>query len=205
MVEAILDGGHLGIARPAPAVEETSRGPAAASPIVRRGISITAAYLGTTFAPGLGWQSGAQVGVRWQSSELYAGVTYVIFPPIEATEQGISLRLTRYPGSLVLGYEGAARLAPIVEVALTLDYVRRRTLEAPGFNPTDEEGRWNFGVGVEAGISWLVLPRFRLLAQVGVDWMVNSYCLRGSGRTHHLVPAAPVRPKAIVGVALDLW
>ena len=202
MVEAILDGGHVGIARPLrPAGEETSRAPAPRGP--RRGIAITGGYFGTAFAPGLGWQSGAQFGLRWQYGELYAGVAYAIFAPIETTRSGVSLRLSRYPGSLVLGYEGSSRLAPIVEVELTVDHVRRQTLQAEGFDPTDSEGRWTLGVGGEVGLSWSILPRLRLLALGGADWMVNSYAYVAPSGI--IVPASSVRPKVVVGLGLDLW
>jgi len=203
MVEAILDGGHVGIARPLrPAGEETSRAPGPRSP--RRGIAITGGYLGTAFAPGLGWQSGAQFGLRWQSGELYAGVAYAIFAPIDATKEGVSLRLSRYPGSLVLGYEGTTRLAPIVEVQLTVDYVQRLTQQSQGFDPTDPAGRWTLGVGAEVGMSWSILPRLRLLALGGADWMVNSYAYVAQPYAV-IVEASSVRPKVVLGLGLDLW
>ena len=204
MVEAMLDGGHVGIARPArPAGEDTSRPPAGPRG-PRRGIAITGGYIGTSFAPGLGWQSGAQFGVRWQARELYAGLAYAIFGPIDAAAAGISLQLSRHPGSLVLGYEGDTRLAPIIEVQLTVDYVQRRTLLAEGYDKREDEGRWTLGVGGEVGLSWSVLPRFRLHAQGGADWMINSYAYV-SQPYRTIVPASPVRPKVMVGLALDLW
>jgi hypothetical protein len=201
MVEAMLDGGHVGIARPAPAGEEASRTPGPRGP--RRGIAVTGGYLGTTFAEGLGWQSGAQFGVRWQSSVLYAGLTYAIFGPMEASAYGITLDLRRHPGSVVLGYEGATRLAPIVEVGLMVDYVTRRTTDAEGFDPRPDDRRWSFGVGVAAGVSWSVLPRFRLMAQAGADWMANSYDYVAPPNT--ILRASQVRPKAMVGLGVDLW
>ena len=202
MVEAILDGGHVGIARPTRAAgEETSRASGPRGP--RRGIALTGGYFGTAFAPRLGWHSGAQFGLRWQSGELYAGVAYAIFAPIETTANGVSLRLSRYPGSLVLGYEGSSRLAPIVEVELTVDHVRRQTLQAEGFKPTDSEGRWTLGVGGEVGLSWSILPRLRLLVLGGADWMVNSYAYVAPNGI--IVPASTVRPKVVVGLGLDLW
>jgi hypothetical protein len=205
MVEAILDGGHLGIARPSrPVGEDTPRAPGAAR-VPRRGIAVTGGYLGTTFASGLGWQSGAQFGLRWQSGELYAGVAYAIFAPIDATNNGISLRLSRYPGSVVLGYEGTSRLAPIIEVELMADYVRRETLNAEGFQATPSDGRWTFGVGAEAGLSWSILPRLRLLVVGGADWMINSYSFVVDSPHAVIIPASSVRPKVMVGLGLDLW
>jgi hypothetical protein len=206
MVEAMLDGGHVGIARPTrPAGEDTARPPGAGPRGPRRGIAITGGYLGTSFAPGLGWQSGAQFGVRWQARELYAGVAYAILGPIDAAaDNGISLQLSRYPGSIVLGYEGATRLAPLIEVQLTVDYVRRRTLLAEGFDKKEDEGRWTVGVGGEVGLSWSVLPRFRLHAKGGADWMINSYAYVSQPYAV-IVEAGPVRPKVVLGLALDLW
>jgi hypothetical protein len=204
MVEAILDGGHVGIARPSrPAGEDPSRAPGAARGL-RRVVTLTGGYLGTMLASELGWQSGAQFGLRWQSGELYAGIAYAIFSPIDVTSQGISLRLKRYPGSVVLGYEGTSRFAPIIEVELTADYVQRETLNAEGFSPRESEGRWTFGAGAEAGISWSMLPRLRLVVMGGADWMVNSYAFV-TQPYKVIIPASSVRPKVIVGLGVDLW
>ena len=75
MVEAILDGGHVGIAR---AAEVAQEGRGSAGRASRHGLALTAGYMGTTFASRLGWQSGALIGARWQLAPLYAGVTYGI-------------------------------------------------------------------------------------------------------------------------------
>jgi hypothetical protein len=103
MVEAILDGGHVGIARGARG--EIPIAPASsAAQRSRNGIAATAGYLGTTFAPNLNWQSGALLGLRWHWGELYAGVIFEIFAPIQTSataESPVPILLVRHPGAIV--------------------------------------------------------------------------------------------------------
>jgi hypothetical protein len=204
MVEAILDGGHVGIARPPPREEPlASRAPWQS----RRAFAASAGYLGTTFGPGLGWQSGAFIGLRWQSSGFYAGIISEIFTPI-TTEQGpISLLLVRRPGAIVAGYEGASRVAPTIEIDFTIDYVTRTTVGArDGYQLTPPQSRWFFGLGMMGGVSWTFLPRFRLLAQVGADWILNPYSYVLSPTVAApVVETSTIRPKGSAGIAIDVW
>jgi hypothetical protein len=203
MVEAILDGGHLGIARPAVVDEGTARSRASGRH-GRRGLAGSAGYVGTTFAPQLGWQSGVVIGLRWQWSEFYAGASYGLFPSILTQSAPVSIALIRHPGAIVLGYEGTSRLAPIIELDLAVDYVRRDTIQlSEGFARTPPQGRWIFGIGGQAGVAWSVLPRFRLLAKAGVDWMMNPYSYVAF-QTVIIAPAA-IRPKVGVGLVIDFW
>jgi hypothetical protein len=202
MVEAILDGGHVGIAKER---AEPAPPPAASVPRAKRwGFAGTAGYTGSTFASGLGWQSGAIVGLRWQWGEFYSGATFSGFPPVITETSPASIVLVRYPGALVFGYEGSSVIAPTVEVDLVVDFVSRRT-SAPesGYVATPPEGRWSFGMGAQAGFSWSFLPRFRVLALGGADWMLNPASYKVG--TDVIVRALPVRPKVSIGLGLDIW
>jgi hypothetical protein len=204
MVEAILEGGHVGIVRPAS--EEAAGSPAVSAPRKpRRGMAGTAEYLGTTFAPDLGWQSGLTLGLRWQFGSLYAGISYTIFPVILTETPPVNLFLTRHPGAITVGYEWPSRLAPSIQLDLIADYIQRRTDRVEGdLSETPPEARWNFGLGARAGIAWSFIPRLRLLAHGGVDWMINpsAYLV---GTTSVVVAPFPLRPKVAVGLAVDLW
>ena len=115
-----------------------------------------------------------------------------------------SLLLIRHPGAIVFGYEGAARVAPILEVQLVVDYVRRHTIATDvGYVVTPDASRWMFGLGAQAGLSWSVLPRFRLLAQGGIEWMLNPYSYVALPDV--VVTPASVRPKVAIGLGVDLW
>ena len=205
MVEAILDGGHVGIARPG----QPDEGPIAPLPSSvawrpRRGIAASAAYLGTTFGPGLGWQSGGVLGLQWHANGLYAGIAVEIFAPITTNTTPVSLLLVRRPGGIVAGYEGPSRLAPAIEVELLADYISRSTVKTEGgYQETPPDSRWFFGMGVSAGVSWSIVPRFRLLAQGGADWIINpqSYV----APPHFIVQPASVRPKISIGLGVDVW
>jgi hypothetical protein len=205
MVEAMLDGGHVGIARPARLPEE---GPVRRSsspwPIRRHGIAGTAGYLGTTFAPNLGWQSALLIGLRWQFGELYAGTTYALFNPITTDTRPASLLLVRHPAAIVVGYAGGSRVAPTIEIEMMADYVLRTTMTLnQGYVPTSDASRWNFGVGAQAGISWSVLPWVRLFGQAGIDWIINPYSYVALSEI--VVETSSVRPKIGVGLGVDLW
>jgi len=201
MVEAILDGGHVGIAR-ARADEAAAASPTSWKP--RQGITATAAYLGTTFGEGLGWQSGGAIGLRWHSGGFYAGISSQLFAPINTSTPPVSLILVRHPGAIVVGYEGGSRLAPTVEMEMMVDYVTRPVAKTDeGFEARPAESRWFFGIGAMAGISWSILPRIRLLAQGGVDGIINPYSYIASPNIVILRSHA-IRPKLGFGLAVDL-
>jgi hypothetical protein len=205
MVEAILDGGHVGIVRPG---SEEPANPSPPSNVVwrpRQGITATAGYLGTTFASGLGWQSGGSIGLRWHSGEFYAGIGTQLFAPITTDTPPVSIILIRHPGTIVLGYEGASRLAPTIEMEMMVDYVTRSNAETGGgYEATPAASRWFFGVGAMAGVTWFILPRIRILAQAGVDGIINPYSYVASPN-QFIVRSASIRPKAGIGLAVDLW
>jgi hypothetical protein len=202
MVEAILDGGHVGIAKER---ADAAQPPLGSVPRAKRwGFAGTAGYTGTTFATGLGWQSGAIVGLRWQWGEFYAGATYSGFPPILTETSPASIVLVRHPAALVLGYEGSSVVAPTVEVDLVVDFVSRTTSPPEdGYVATPPEARWSFGVGAQAGFSWSFLPRFRVLALGGADWMLNPAAYKVG--TDVIVRSSSVRPKVSIGLGLDIW
>jgi hypothetical protein len=203
MVEAILDGGHVGIAKRSS--EENNAAPS--SNVVwrpRQGITATAGYLGTTFGSGLGWQSGGTIGLRWHSGGIYAGIASQLFAPITTNTAPVSIILIRHPGAVVFGYEGASRLAPTIEMELLVDYVTRSTPQANAdYQATPPSGRWMFGVGAMAGLTWSIVPRIRLLAQVGVDGIFNPYSYVAS--PDFIVQASAIRAKLGIGLGVDLW
>ncbi len=202
MVEAILDGGHVGIARPGLRSDEGSA-VSSAPWRSRRGITATAGYLGTTFGSDVGWQSGGMIGLRWHSGAFYAGIATQIFAPIATDTTPVSLLLVRHPGAIVVGYEGVSRLAPTIEVEIMADYVTRSNRKTEGgYAETAPESRWFFGIGAMAGVSWYFLPRIRLLGQGGIDWILNPYSYLAP--PYVIVQSAAVRPKIGIGVAVDL-
>jgi len=206
MVEAILDGGHVGIVKPpSEAAAANAAGGSSGLRLPHRGLVGTAEYLGTTFAQETGWQSGLALGLRWQFGELHAGISYTVFPEILTETTPASIVLRRHPGAITVGYEWPARLAPSIQVDLIADYIERRTESVEGdLSETPPEARWNFGVGARAGISWSFLPRLRLLAHAGGDWMFNppAYLV---GATTVIVHASALRPKVALGLAVDLF
>jgi hypothetical protein len=204
MVEAILDGGHVGIARRAPEENANAAPPSIVVWRPRQGITATAGYLGTTFGSGLGWQSGGTIGLRWHSGGIYAGIASQLFAPITTNTAPVSIILIRHPGSIVLGYEGGSRLAPTIEMELLVDYVTRSTTQAtPDYEATPPSGRWMFGVGAMAGLTWSILPRIRLLAQAGVDGIFNPYSYVAS--PDFIVQSSAIRAKLGIGLGVDLW
>lgn len=203
MVEAILDGGHVGIARPRS--EEPAATGSNAPWRSRRGIAATAAYFGTTFAQDLTWQSGGLLALRWQSGGLYAGLGVQIFASITTNKAPVSLLLVRRPGIVFVGYEGAARLAPTIELEIMADYVTRsNTSTDTDYQASAPSSRWFFGVGAMAGLSWTFLPRFRLLAQAGADWIINPYSYVVEPDGGAILRPASIRPKLAIGLGIDV-
>jgi hypothetical protein len=199
MVEALLDGGHVGIAKPAPArSDETPARP------IQNGIAVSGGYVGTTFAPGAGWQSGALLGLRLFSKEFYVGGTYTMLPWIETESRLATLVLVRRPGAIVFGYQGSGRIAPTAELAFLADYVWRYTdtIEG-GLMKTPAQERWSVGLGLEAGVCWSPLPRMHAVARAGAEVLLNPYSYT-VGRQAIVTPS-PVRPKVGVGLVIDVW
>ena len=205
MVEAILDGGHVGIVKEPEPEEDDRRTERPRSRAPRRAFAGTFGYVGTTFARGLGWQSGALVGLRWQSSEVYVGGAYAIYPALQSDTPPASIELSRHPGSIVVGYEANSVVSPLVELQLSADYVQRtvRGVET-GFVPTEDVGRWSFLLGAELGLAWAFAPRFRATARGGADWMINRYSYSIPGVGDVATPSA-VRPKLELCLGVDLF
>lgn len=204
MVEAILAGGHVGIARPRPEESADAGPPSSAVWRQRQGITATAGYLGTTFGSGLGWQSGGNIGLRWQTRGFYVGVASHLFAPITTNTFPVSIFLVRHPGAIVLGYEGDGRLAPTIEMDMMVDYVTRdNVLTAEGYESTPTASRWFFGVGAMAGLTWSIVPRIRLLAQAGIDGIINPYSYVASPNAL-ILQTFSIRPKLGIGLGVDL-
>jgi hypothetical protein len=204
MIEALLDGGHVGIAKPAASrAAETSVGPGALTRGPRGSIAVSAGYVGTSFAAGLGWQSGASLGLRWFAAGFYVGAAYDIFPSIETDTRPASLLLIRHPGALVVGYQGSARIAPLGELGFWGDYISRYTMEIEtGLARTNAQGRWSFGLALHAGICWSPLARIHVTARGGAEVVLNPYAYVVQGP---VITPRVVRPRLDLGVVIDVW
>ena len=117
----------------------------------------------------------------------------------------VSIILVRHPGAVVLGYEGSTRLAPTIEMEMLVDYVTRSNVQVEDdFVSTPSTGRWFFGVGAMAGLTWSIVPRVRLLGQVGIDGIINPYSYIASPN-YFILQSSAIRPKLGIGLAVDLW
>ncbi len=105
LVQALLDGGHVGVTHAAP--------PATRAAVLAMGLG----YVGTLLSTDLGWQSGVDVAVLGRvRGPFVAEARYSFFPSVAAGVPGSSavLTLERHPIDVAAGFAPAGTVAPEV-------------------------------------------------------------------------------------------
>jgi hypothetical protein len=233
LVEALLDGGSVGIApgaehsfepeseRPAPreasppptsapaasdqpASEPTERPPEERS--TNEQLAITAGYSATQFAVGVPWQSGFSVGAQWLATPvLYAGVRYTFFPALTLASADAAFSIERHPLEVLMGYREKGRLALNAELGIITDRVTRTTdRTAATLRATSPDARWVFAFAPRGGFSWSPWKPVRASMRVGADFVLTRYSYNVESGESLLSPAW-VRPRVELELAAGLW
>lgn len=171
---------------------------------------LDAHYAGESYAPEVGWQNG--LGVELSASMdglLFFGLGYVASAPVEAERDAARVRIGRYPVRAFAGYEiPLDRLRFVGQLGLIGELDRRSTTKtAGGVAPTESDDQLGWAVSPRVGVRYDVGQRTSVGLTVGADVFLNvsEYVVDlPSGRETLLTPYR-VRPRAALGIAVDLW
>ena len=171
---------------------------------------LDAHYAGESYAPEVGWQNG--LGVELSASMdglLFFGLGYVASAPVEAERDAARVGVGRYPVRAFTGYEiPLDRLRFVGQLGLIGELDRRSTTKtAGGVAPTESDDQLGWAVSPRVGVRYDVGQRTSVGLSVGADVFLNvsEYVVDlPSGRETLLTPYR-VRPRAAVGIAVDLW
>jgi hypothetical protein len=225
LVEALLDGGNVGIApsagrslEPAPVARETTPTPRSArdasNPPTAPGavapsdqiLAITAGSTTTQFVTGVAWQSGFSAGVQWLAAPtLYAGARYTFFPTLTLAHADAVVSLRRYPLEALVGYRETGRIALNAELGVVMDRVTRRTVStAATLRATAPDARWLLAVAARGGFSWSPWKPLRASMRLGADFALMRYGYAvESGES--ALSLSWVRPRVELELAACLW
>lgn len=233
LIEALLEGGEVGVARGAarsfepkskqeaagpregspsrsPTAEraeaaEAERHPAAAQAPSQR-LALTAGLTTTQFATGQAWQSGFSAGAHWLATpELYAGARYTFFSQLSSSSADAAVIVGRHPLEGLVGYREAGRIGLNTELGLLVDRVTRTTVRtAESLRATAPDARWVLAAAVRGGFSWSPWRPLRASLRVGADFLLMHYSYAIDAGDALLSPAW-VRPRVELELASCLW
>lgn len=232
LIEALLEGGEVGVARgaaqsfepkpkPVPArasdvsssrptesdgAEAAAAEPRRGAPAVSQRLAVTAGLTTTQFATGKAWQSGFSAGAHWLATpELYAGARYTFFPQLSSSNADAAVIVGRHPLEVLVGYRETGRIGLNTELGLVADRVSRTTVRtADSLRATAPDARWLMAVAVRGGFSWSPWRPLRASLRVGADFTLTHYAYAvDAGET--LLSPAWVRPRVELELASCLW
>lgn len=224
-VGALLEGREIGMevgpeiapppkpAEPPPKPKPTPPRPAPPRPPEpeRHGLGRLAAhYAGESFAPEAPWQNG--LGVELSGSpdgQLFFGLGYVAFAPVEVEGDAARVRVARYPLRALVAYEiPVERLRFAGQLGFVGELDRRSTTKTgTGVVPTESADTLLWAVSPRVTARYEVWSRTHLWAGVGLDvFLSNSeYVADLPGRREALLSPYRTRAQASLGLAVDLW
>lgn len=233
LVEALLDGGNVGVApgagssfgpkskklvaaetRPTlttrPAASErpmSSRpaGPKEADAVSQR-LAVTAGYTTTEFAAAVAWQSGFSAGAQWLVTPVfYAGARYTLFPTLTLANTDAVVSIGRHPLEALVGYRETGRVALNAELGVVGDRVTRTTVRtATTLRATDPDARWLLAVAARGGFSWSPLAPLRASLRFGADLALMKYAYAVDS-SEPLVFPGWIRPRVELELTARLW
>jgi hypothetical protein len=209
LIEALLEGGRLGIVperdrasttKPAPALE-----PGAPVEADSAEVFLFVGYVGTQPMGGLSWQSGVAAGVRWLVvPTTYVGARYTLIPAAEVDAGSTRVSIARRPGELLLGYASGTEILVNFELSAIVEQTSRETLATDAaFEPTPPKSHWTFGLGPRAGAIVAPSTALRLAIRVGADFLMS----RPNYATDERTVGAPgrIRPRLDLELGVGVW
>jgi hypothetical protein len=228
LVEALLDGGRVGIApgaghgaEPKGNVERRPSDTTAATPdgalrtkaerpteveAAERRLAITAGYTATEFAPRVAWQSGFAVGAQWLVTPVvYAGARYTLFPALTVTTADAVVSVGRHPLEVLVGYRETGRVGLNGELGIVGDRVTRTTVRtAASLRATSPDARWLFAVTARGGFSWSPWGPLTASLRFGADFAVTRFAYAVDSAEPLVLPGW-IRPKLELELGAHLW
>ena len=219
-IAALLEGHAVGMtevplpppaSRPAEraAPVEPTRAPA---PSGARYLNAGLSYVGTLFARGTSWQSGAALTLSGAPTKwpIFFGVDYTFLPPVELEANGVQARLQRHPIEVLSGLR--LPLGSVffnVQGALSADYLVRTTMAASeGLVPTPTAERWLWAISSRMGLTVPFSPWISGVFNLGADFLLNPFeqVVKSPSDGDKLVGAPLlVRPRVDLGVMILVW
>ncbi len=215
LIEALLEGGRLGIVPERdPALEATPAGataaqiaPQAPAPpeVEAPRVFLLLGYAGAYPSGGLTWQSGMAVGARWLVlPTAYVGARYTLFPAASLDAGSARVSIARHPGELVLGYAAGTSLLMNFELSAIFEHSSRETVATDAaFAPTRPGSHWTFGLGPRAGAILAPSPALRLAVRGGADFLISQPEYATDERT--VVAPGRIRPRLDVELGVGVW
>ena len=233
LVEALLDGGNIGIAPGAgrsfgpkskevtpntvpgaqptvPVLSDRSTSARADRRTEAHAVSqrpvVTAGYTTTEFASEVAWQSGFSAGAHWLvTPTLYAGARYTFFPDLTYATTDAVVLIGRHPLELLVGYRETGRVGLNAEIGVVADRVTRTTIRtAEALRATAPDARWLLAVAARGGFSWSPWSPLRASMRFGADLALMKYAY-AIDPGEPLVFPSWIRPRMELELAARLW
>ena len=171
---------------------------------------LAAHYAGEAYAPEATWQSGLGVELSGSpDSQLFFGLGYVAYAPVEVETESARVRVARHPVRLFVAYEiPAARFRFAGQLGFIGELDRRSTTKTSGgVLPTESADGLTFALSPRVTAHYQVWQRTHVWVGVGLDiFLKNSeYVAELPGRTESLLSPYRTRAEASVGLSVDLW
>lgn len=191
------------VAPPPPAPAPASEGPRWRA---------AAAYLGTQYAGGAPWQSGAGAWLSLRPARdapWTLGVAYGHFFALPVSRDGVRAEITRDVLELFAGLElGGGRFSWGPEGGIALERAARETLRADApLSPNPDANRLLFAASLRARAALVLAPPLLLSGALGAEIPLQRFdyvITRDSGERTPLLEPSAVRPRVELGLALDL-
>jgi hypothetical protein len=208
LIEALLEGGRLGIVPERDVAKAAVAAPAQESVVPEvepPRVFLLLGYVGAYPSGGLTWQSGMAVGARWLVlPTAYVGARYTSFPAASVTAGGARVSLARHPGELVLGYAAGTLLLMNFELSAIFEHSSRETVATDAaFAPTRPKSHWTFGLGPRAGAILTPTPALRLAIRGGADFLMAQPEYATDEAT--VVAPGRFRPRLDVELGVGVW
>jgi hypothetical protein len=186
--DALLHGQPLPAAAPGPRTTITTmpeiQRDAAAWPVEQAyrpssALRLGIAYIGTTFARVLPWQSGLAVRASWLwPSGPYVGIGYTFWPAATITSAPVDFLVERYPFSLHAGLRFAGRVFTFSgELGAEIESRTRRTLRVstPQFDADPPSRKTIASVSPKLEVEYTLTSWLRIFAGLGIDVVLDNF------------------------------
>ncbi|MFZ5891393.1 MAG: hypothetical protein ACOY0T_10105 [Myxococcota bacterium] len=227
LVEALLDGRHIGMVEPVPRDDApvppepstASTAPVAAQTSIQRSASparkplqtmqptLALGLAGTTWLVDERWQLGVSGAVGMQLDSHWALVLdYTWYQKLTYDLPRASISLARHPIRAQLGYRASPGLSATARLGGWLDPVSRRTITTDAqYNAAAGDTTWSWGILACAGLASPLWSAIRARVDVGIEVPTQrvEYATQAETRQTLLVTRS-IRPVVEVAVELGL-
>ena len=142
----------------------------------RSALRIAAAYLGSTFARKLPWQSGLSLRAAWiWPSGPYLGAGFTFFGTAEFVRK-VRFQVDRYPIALFAGLRFPVdRFTFTGELGAEIEFRKRRTPDAREYTPKEETSQTIYSICPKLEAEYSLTSWFRIFVNSGLDFVLGNF------------------------------